>query len=308
VSGFSALLPSGERSPFETRRRLLARLRESEVDLEFVAAEAGDRWMSEAIQRQHERIHAERGLAVYSDMMAVLTSQHYPPRLARRLWRALLRHQRAMATALGRAVDVTVAALDYLNQNDALGGRALVLCPAEELSDVAKVAITDGLTGLFDRATFDARLEAELDHAQQAGRPLGVVLLDVDHFKELNDTHGHARGDEVLRALADVLQRGIRQDDTAARYGGEEFALLLPDADQERAWTLGDRVRRSVARHFAGAGDVTVSVGATSSELEACATPAGLLAAADSALYRAKRSGRNQTSRFSARALRKVGA
>jgi diguanylate cyclase (GGDEF)-like protein len=164
--------------------------------------------------------------------------------------------------------------------------------------DLKRLANTDVLTGLANRRRFMEVLEAEIDRAQRYDRPLSLLLVDLDHFKDVNDTHGHTGGDEVLRAVADVLAAVCRDVDLAARIGGEEFAILLPETDARGAEHVAERARGRIAeshhRAPSGAGfRITASAGVASLGREVTSAE-GLLQAADDALYRAKGEGRNR--------------
>jgi diguanylate cyclase (GGDEF)-like protein/PAS domain S-box-containing protein len=163
--------------------------------------------------------------------------------------------------------------------------------------ELRRLLVTDHLTGVANRARFFELGEAEEARWRRFGRPLSALMLDADHFKRVNDTHGHAAGDRVLKALAACCQDILRSTDVIGRLGGEEFGILLPGLDLEGAHDVGERVRRAVERMRVPVegGEIafTVSVG--------CATMGGgidkvstLLQAADRALYGAKRGGRNQ--------------
>ena len=147
-------------------------------------------------------------------------------------------------------------------------------------------AQTDGLTGLWNHAAFWRRLQAEDARARRLETPYSVLMIDVDHFKALNDKDGHQAGDAVLRRLADILSNRIRGMDVLARYGGEEFAILLPDTAQEDAANLAEKLRRLLA-----VASINVSIGvADNADLQAM--PDDVVGAADAALYDAKLSGR----------------
>ena len=160
-----------------------------------------------------------------------------------------------------------------------------------------KLATTDGLTGLSNRRTFTSTLEARLKEAQRYRRPLSLLLLDIDHFKKVNDTWGHPAGDAVLQGVAGIAQNQARETDLVARYGGEEMALILPETDVKGALAIAERVRKAVegARHPTeqGAVQVTISVGVATFPM-AGEDPAALLESCDKALYRAKQGGRNR--------------
>jgi len=153
----------------------------------------------------------------------------------------------------------------------------------------------DGLTGLWNRACFEQRLAAELSLSRRAGHPLACAMMDLDHFKQLNDRHGHPFGDEVLRGVAQVLLDAARAEDVVCRYGGEEFVILVPNADADRAFAMGQRVCDAVARRLFISRrtpvEVTCSIG-VADNLEN--RGARMVELADKALYLAKQRGRNR--------------
>ena len=168
---------------------------------------------------------------------------------------------------------------------------------------LVRSGLTDVLTGLSNRRYLQSRLTEELARAQRAATTLTCVLVDVDHFKRVNDTHGHLAGDRVLREIADRIEMEVRASDVAARYGGEEFALLLPDTRAEDAIGLSERIRKSVASSPICFGpdqqvEITVSVGMASVRPDAGvidlkSVGEKLIAEADVQLYRAKADGRD---------------
>lgn len=152
------------------------------------------------------------------------------------------------------------------------------------------IATRDELTGLANRREFDARLESEFARAARSGSPLAVAMLDLDHFKAYNDTHGHLAGDHALQRFARVLREGLRDGtDYAHRWGGEEFALLLADTDGPAAQTVLDRLRAAQS-----ADELTFSAGIALWGAGDNTPPSELVHRADLALYLAKRSGRDQ--------------
>jgi diguanylate cyclase (GGDEF)-like protein len=165
-------------------------------------------------------------------------------------------------------------------------------------SRVAEQAITDPLTGLWNRRRMDQLLHREVDRALRFGHELSVLIVDVDDFKQINDVHGHLAGDEVLETIGDVVRRATRSIDVGARYGGDELALLLLETSSNGAEVVAERLRTSVREagiHLQAAGrmELTVSVGAAT--LPDCAGDAeSLIDAADQALLVAKRAGKDQ--------------
>jgi diguanylate cyclase (GGDEF)-like protein len=169
---------------------------------------------------------------------------------------------------------------------------ALALRNAWLLEQVRAMAATDGLTGIANRATFDTTLERELSRAARAQEDASLVLMDIDHFKKLNDTYGHQTGDDVLKRVAATLKDAGRLYDTAARYGGEEFGVILPRTAPADALVVADRLRIAIAESSDDPA-VTISAGVATFPLDA-ADPAALIKAADEALYASKHGGRNR--------------
>ncbi len=169
---------------------------------------------------------------------------------------------------------------------------------AEAARKMYDSAVRDALTGAYNRGHFDERLRAEFAYSRRHGAPLSLVLFDLDHFKALNDTHGHQAGDATLVAVAEAIQGTIRQEDIFARYGGEEF-VVIARLDALAGFRLGERLRRLVEGLTIRSGDlaleVTASFGiATLDSDHPFEHPEELVAAADAAAYRAKDEGRNR--------------
>ncbi|WP_298273104.1 diguanylate cyclase [Geobacter sp.] len=167
----------------------------------------------------------------------------------------------------------------------------------------ASEAFTDPLTGLFNLRQFWLSLDHELARSRRYRRPCSLVMIDIDHFKQYNDRHGHLKGDEVLREAASVFRGSVRTSDIAARYGGEEFMVIMPETDRGLALIAGEKLRRAVAEYpfplqeSQPGGRLTVSIGIATFPEDA-ADSRGLVDAADRALYRAKEGGRNRVVGF----------
>lgn len=161
-------------------------------------------------------------------------------------------------------------------------------------------AAHDGLTGLFNRRYFERRLKEEIAHAKRHKRPFSIVMLDLDHFKLVNDTYGHEDGDRVLRHVAEVVQAQLREDDVPCRYGGEEFVLLLRGTSGMAARIVANRLRSNLAAQPIGLGPkdelrhVTFSAGVAAADDRNAYAADDVVSRADAALYRAKRAGRNR--------------
>jgi diguanylate cyclase (GGDEF)-like protein len=191
-----------------------------------------------------------------------------------------------------------LGALGYLTDPtdlDLLRARARTLLELKQyLDSCQEAAFTDHLTGLANRRRFERQLEREVARTERYGRPFCLLLMDIDNFKEVNDTYGHDAGDETLRHVANVIQSGTRGIDTGARIGGDEFAVILPETDLVHGLEVAERLRAAIAAlDFGPVGHITASLGVA--ELPTCAhTQEELRAASDAALYEAKRGGRDR--------------
>ena len=202
--------------------------------------------------------------------------------------RIKLRNNKDELGQLGRAFNIASAALQRLYR------------------ELERRSTYDGLTSVLNRAAFDARLTVEFQSTDRHKWPLSLLMVDIDFFKRVNDSHGHQTGDQVLQVLARLLNESVRPGDVVARYGGEEFVIIFPDTAEASAVAMAERLRKTIKGHSfnSEAGEniaITVSMGCADSK--ACAqanaktyamTPEDLVKAADAALYRAKKAGRNK--------------
>lgn len=204
-------------------------------------------------------------------------------------------HHLGAFLVMGRSADLTVQAQRVL---EVLAQQAAAVLRIHELTDgERRRAMEDGLTGLLNRRAFDQELARAISNADRRGGKLSLLLLDLDHFKKLNDTYGHPAGDAALRGTAQTLARLLRKGDLAARYGGEEFVVILPEAEAGGATQLAERIRKAIESQqlvFEGARlPVAASLGLAVWPADG-KTQEALLAAADRALYAAKQAGRNR--------------
>jgi len=172
---------------------------------------------------------------------------------------------------------------------------SLALANAVYFDKVETLAVKDSLTGLFARYRFDERVEEEFSRAKAYGSTLSLVMFDLDHFKKVNDTWGHQYGDQVLQAVAKVIQSQTRETDFCARYGGEEIAVIMPLASLENAYQIADRIRKNVESSRIGEHKVQVTLsGGVTSVQSPMKDLEDLVHSVDQALYQAKEKGRNQ--------------
>jgi len=165
--------------------------------------------------------------------------------------------------------------------------------------ELEKLAITDGLTGAYNHRHFRTRLDEEFQRAKRYGSHLSCIMMDIDHFKHINDAFGHGQGDTVLKEITDLIRKNVRNTDIVARYGGEEFVALLPNTDKDGAFLHAERLREAIMGYRCSGRDrcimITVSLGVATFPSSGMQSPDDLVGKADNALYEAKRSGRNRT-------------
>ncbi len=225
------------------------------------------------------------------------------------LWffnRFLFRPMRDMQSEMERSAqgDLSVTVGQHaLKEFDALGAAFNTMARKVEsqIHELQRLSSVDGLTGVNNRRQFDLSLQSEWLRAQRKGQELSLLMLDVDHFKQYNDTYGHLGGDDCLRMVSALLRESVqRTSDVVARYGGEEFAILLPDTPMQGAQFLAFKIAAELARlnlpHASSplGGRVTLSIGCASCRVKPECRPEMLVVAADGALYRAKETGRDR--------------
>jgi len=177
----------------------------------------------------------------------------------------------------------------------------------QRFSSIKNIAIYDTLTGLYNRRYFEEKLGVDAQKSFHGGTPLSLVMVDLDHFKKVNDAFGHTEGDQVLCKISSLLKNSVRKKDTVARYGGEEFILILPEAGLEESFVIAERIRRLVERTSFEVGqaqvNLTVSMGISHFPSHRAKSKEELIKMADRALYDAKRGGRNKVCIFKGKSV-----
>lgn len=268
------------------------------VDLLREARRLAEAEVRDEVAHAEETTASANGLAVGAALTGLLMSLV----AALALSRAVLRPTRLLTEGAARIEHGDLSHRVNIRGADELSTLARTFnTMAEALQkdrqSLAELATSDELTGLRNRREFLSRLDAEIARSVRYGRPAALLLADLDHFKAINDTHGHPTGDRVLAAVAATIQGCARPADTAARVGGEEFTLLLPETDLPGARAMAERIRKAVENQTTVSENgepirVTISIGIAAFPESARSAP-GLIEAADDALYNAKDSGRN---------------
>ncbi len=274
--------------------KLLDLEEETQIDIQFILEEVGDLAVGLERREHHRRIRKSRGKQLYVDMLFVLTHQHFPIEVAERYWNQILDHKDALNQILGRNAGIVVAALDYLTNSRIDNCIDFVLIPEASFWVVSEIALRDHLTGLYDKGTFQVKLSDEMKRFSRYGNDFSLIMMDIDDFKELNDSRGHIVGDEVLSRIGQLLQEEFRDIEVIARIGGEEFAVLLRQTDLREAFSSAERIRRAIANEFANDHRITVSIGVANCPRNA-RSMRDLITQADQALYQAKLAGKNKT-------------
>jgi diguanylate cyclase (GGDEF)-like protein len=237
-------------------------------------------------------IEKEFGLEVYSEIIYQLTRLQFPPIIAQQYLMNVIDHMQALSKSLGRQIGLCIASYDYFVNISKLIKNP-VLIEEGQLKQKEEYADKDALTGLFNRTYFNQEITREIEKFRRFGTPFSLLMADIDHFKRINDTHGHLAGDEVLRIVAGVFSQVARAYDSVVRYGGEEFAVILPQTARKEAAIMAERSRAAIERQplgFEGTdlGNVTISIGIATYPIDSL-DKLGLVRRADQALYVAKR-------------------
>ncbi|WP_286682836.1 GGDEF domain-containing protein [Sulfurospirillum sp. MES] len=227
----------------------------------------------------------------FSLILLTLTHKSFDEDEAKDLFEAILNHKQKLNDTLQRDVGISVATLDYL-QNI----QKILLFPIiieESIANfLAESTAKDGLTNLYTRDVLEVFLEKEIGTAKRKKSYVSFAMMDIDDFKEVNDTYGHQKGDEVLKTIGNILNQNIREMDLAARYGGEELSVVMPNTKVEEAYEIANRIRKAIESLHFDDFTVTVSIGISQST-RACSSKT-LISLADKALYKAKENGKNQ--------------
>ncbi len=242
----------------------------------------------------------KNGDVAYQEILQILADLDFEPGQAKIIWLEIIEHRDKISKSLDRKVSLITAISDFFcRSEDSLSNHKLVGINAYE--KVMEDSTHDKLTGLFNRTYLKEVLNQHLSLAKRYNTELSLLFLDIDDFKEINDTLGHHSGDVVLKTIAGTIEKGMRGSDIKTRFGGDEFVVLMPNTDKINALLLAERLRKEIKETTIRIRDeshqVTVSGGVANFPVDA-GEAKNLLNLADSALYRAKGAGKDSISLF----------
>jgi diguanylate cyclase (GGDEF)-like protein len=256
-------------------------------------AKTGD---ESSLRTLKELLGQDAGL--HSLLIHLLTHLEYQEDEAKHHWEAIEKHHEEISRRLGRDAGLQVAILDYfLNLHPRLQNPKVI--EIARFLATERDAVTDSLTGLYNRHYFSNSLRRETKRAHRYGLTFSLVMLDLDDFKSVNDRFGHLVGDDALAACSVVIRESVREIDVPCRYGGEEFALILPETSRSGAYIVSERIRADIETLFhdtpirGNTLDLSVSGGVAIFPIDS-SSEEGMVAMADRALYRSKQEGKNQ--------------
>ena len=251
--------------------------------------------------KELNQIIEKEGEKACSIIFHVLTNLEMEPERAMKIWVEVISHYESLVSLLGRKVSLRTAICDYFcSIHRSLKNPKVV--EIQLFEKTVKASMFDNLTGLYNRQSFDETLKREINRAKRHKKELSILFLDLDDFKDINDSFGHQTGDEVLKRVAEIVLNEKRSEDLAARYGGEEIVVIMPETSKFDSLVLAERIRQRVEEMRIDLNGHTVRLtisGGLASFPENADNAESLLKCADNALYRAKGSGKNGISFFS---------
>ncbi len=232
---------------------------------------------------------------LFSDIIYALTGCKFSEDNARKVWEDVMVHKYYMSQKLGRNVGIKVALVDYFSNHLKILDDFVVV-PRDIFGMVVVLANRDELTGLYTHRYFYEKLKEEVSRAKRYGEDFSIALMDLDNFKDVNDTFGHLTGDMVLKLIGRIIYENIRETDIASRYGGDEFALILPETDSKGADILIERLRKKIIEETkVFTKHILLNVSAGVAQYRQGEGVNDIFVRADNNLYEAKRRGKGIT-------------
>ncbi len=280
------------KSNTNSENKLFRILKNESFTTKFISWAAGDGIQDKAEQQLYNTILKHAGGDLYVKLLFFITHEVFEIKKAKQLWEAIINHKNSISEKLGRNVEITVATLDYLTHiekelvNPKLIGEAFI-------GKITEISSIDPLTKLFNRQYLFIKLEEEIARYKRYHTKFSILMIDIDDFKRINDTHGHQKGDSVLVQISNLFNEAIRDLDICTRFGGEEFLIILPHTKKALAQKLAERI--GIENYYADDLKITVSIGLANCPGSAQSAQE-LVHKADEALYVSKRNGKNRVS------------
>ena len=262
----------------------------------FISGIAGDRLQSTEEKELFETLLKESEGDLYVKVLFHLTNEVFDKDDASMIWKTILDHKKSLSRQLNRNVEITVATLDYLtNIKDEIIEPKII--GSAFLGKIVELSSVDTLTKLYNRQHLMEVLSIETSRFKRYKIPFSLLMIDIDHFKSINDKYGHQTGDEVLVEISKSLSLDLRELDICTRFGGEEFMIVLPHTTEPETFELAERIRERVEEKYRDGMKITISIG-ISIITEQNNEILEIIRRADNALYQSKRNGRNKTTIF----------
>jgi diguanylate cyclase (GGDEF)-like protein len=271
-------------------------IEEINLDYDLMKVFCGEAEGTQAQRKKIAALRKELKDKIYVELIYVLMHNIIrSPGIAKSIYKKIEEHKKTLTDKLGRNPGIEVAALDFAKNIYPLLEEPKII-EEKKVEKFAEQTIKDDITGMYDRDTLQADLSQEIKRSKRYKRPLSVLFCDLDGFKKINDKYGHPAGDKILKASTSIFKKLLRKIDKVYRYGGEEFVCVLAETNIEEARAAAERIREDFERREIPVGrekiGITISIGAARYK-KAHKNPQDLIAAADKAMYLAKKAGKN---------------